>query len=204
MSYDTEEGYDHVLVEARTVGGDDWTTLAERGGATTTEVPTECEAGFLLEEHPALLRYLTPGDPCLPQGTSGTWNTLTGSSDGWQDLAFDLSAFAGKQVEVTVSYVTDPFTGGAGVIVDDTRLLTAGGPQQAAGFEDGLEPWTLPGVPEGSPAGSADFELSPAIGGITGAVVTDDSVLLGFGIEQLRTPAAREAFAGAAVRHLAG
>ena len=29
-------------------------------------------------------------------------------------VAFDLSAYAGQQVEIVVSYVTDPFTGGTG------------------------------------------------------------------------------------------
>ncbi len=54
LSYDTEEGYDNVIVEAHTVGQDDWTTLPEAGGLTSTAVPTECEAGFLLDEHPFL------------------------------------------------------------------------------------------------------------------------------------------------------
>ncbi|RJK96538.1 zinc carboxypeptidase [Vallicoccus soli] len=202
LSWDTEEGYDHVVVEARTPGGEDWTTLPEAGGATSSAVPTECEAGFLLEEHPALLRYLTPGDPCTATGTSGAWNSLTGSSDGWQDLRFDLSAYAGGAVEVTVSYVTDPFTGGAGVIVDDTRLVTAGGEQQEAGFEDGLAPWTVPGEPEGSPANTRDFELSLGLGGITAAIATEDTVLLGFGLEQLASDEARAALAGAALRQL--
>ena len=62
LSFDTEPGYDNVIVEAHPVGSEDWTTLPETGGLTTTEVPAECEAGFLLEEHPFLLHYLTPGD----------------------------------------------------------------------------------------------------------------------------------------------
>jgi hypothetical protein len=63
LSFDTEPGYDDVLLEAHTVGQDNWTTLPETGGLTSTEVPTECEAGFLLE-HPFLLHYLTLGDAC--------------------------------------------------------------------------------------------------------------------------------------------
>ena len=108
LSYDTEPGYDNVIVEAHTVGQDDWTTLPEQGGLTSTDVPAECEADFLLEEHAFLKHYLTPGTPCGATGTSGTWNAMTGSSDGWKDASFDLSAYAGKQVEVFVSYVTDP------------------------------------------------------------------------------------------------
>ncbi len=33
LSYNTEPGYDHVILEAHTVGADDWTTLPEVGGA---------------------------------------------------------------------------------------------------------------------------------------------------------------------------
>ena len=55
LSFDTEPDYDHVIVEAHTVGSDDWTTLPEIGGLTSTDVPADCEPGFLLEEHPFLL-----------------------------------------------------------------------------------------------------------------------------------------------------
>ena len=36
LSYDVEEGYDNVIVEAHPVGTDDWTTLPEAGGLTDT------------------------------------------------------------------------------------------------------------------------------------------------------------------------
>ena len=127
LSFDTEPGYDNVIVEAHTVGQDNWTTLAETGGLTSPEVPAECEAGFLLEEHPFLLHYLTPGDTaCTASGTTGAWNSMTGNSGGWQEANFDLSAYAGQQVEVSISYVTDPSTGGIGVVVDDTALVVGG------------------------------------------------------------------------------
>ena len=89
-------------------------------------MPAECEAGFLLEEHPFLLHYLTLGDACTATGTSGKWNAMTGNSDGWQQVTFDLSAYAGQQVEVSISYVTDPSTGGEGAFIDDTEVLVDG------------------------------------------------------------------------------
>ena len=61
ISYDTEPGFDNVIVEAHTVGQDDWTTLPESGGRTDSAVPDLCEAGFLIDEHPFLAHYLTPG-----------------------------------------------------------------------------------------------------------------------------------------------
>ena len=139
LSFDTEPGYDNVIVEAHPVGSEDWTTLPETGGLTSTEVPTECEAGFLLEEHPFLLHYLTPGgDACTATGTTGQWNAMTGNSDGWQQATFDLSAYAGQQVEVSISYVTDPSTGGVGAFIDDTRVLVGGAAQRGGRLRDRL------------------------------------------------------------------
>ena len=123
IAYDTEEGYDNVIVEIHTVGQEDWTTLPDLNGNTTTAVPTECEVGYYIGLHPQLEHYLTLGDTCSPVGTTGEWNAFTGSSGDWIPVAFDLSAYAGSTVEVVVSYVTDPATGGAGLIVDDTRLV---------------------------------------------------------------------------------
>ncbi|MET0725070.1 MAG: M14 family zinc carboxypeptidase [Leifsonia sp.] len=204
FSFDTEESYDNVIVEARTVGLDDATTLPDLGGGTTTDVPAECEAGFLLDEHPALEAYLTPGDPCLPTGTTGAWNAFTASSGGWVPVSFDLSAYAGKQVEITVSYVTDPGSGGTGLIVDDTRLETTAGTTEAEGFETGLGAWTVPGAPASSPGNASDFERTRGLGGIVAAVATPDTVMLGFGLEQLATDADRTLAVGRVLEHLLG
>ena len=86
LSYDVETGYDNVLVEAHPVGTDDWTTLPEIGGLSATTPPAECEVGFLLELHPFLEHYLTLGETCAATGTTGAWNAITGTSDGWQQV----------------------------------------------------------------------------------------------------------------------
>src|SRR5690606_33821044 len=122
-----EVGYDNVIVEAAPAGTDGWTTLPEAGGATSPAPPTECEGGFLLEMHPFLTHYLTPGDPCANTGTTGEWHAITGDTGGWQQVSYDLSAYAGGSVDVAISYVTDPAAGGIGVFVDDTRVTTAAG-----------------------------------------------------------------------------
>jgi hypothetical protein len=197
LSVDAELGYDHVIVEAHTVNQGNWTTLPDLEGGTTADAPAECAAGFLLEEHPNLLHYLTLGDPCTTAGTSGSWNSFTGSSGGWHDVAFDLSAYAGQQVEVVVSYVSDPFTGGVGAMIDDTALVVGGTATQTEGFETGLGAWSVPGAPAGSPGNSVDWERSAGIGleTITAGVSTADTVMFGFGLEQLETDAARAAIA---------
>ncbi|MGH8826055.1 MAG: M14 family zinc carboxypeptidase, partial [Jiangellaceae bacterium] len=75
LSYLTEPGYDHVIVEAHTVGQDDWTTLPDLNGGTSTAPPAECtDTGFLLAMHPFLRHYLGGAD-CTAPGTSGTWNS---------------------------------------------------------------------------------------------------------------------------------
>ena len=63
LSFDVEGEYDHVIIEAHPVGSDAWTTLPEAGGLTSTTLPAECDAGFLIEEHPFLTHYLTLGAP---------------------------------------------------------------------------------------------------------------------------------------------
>ncbi|MBA9003425.1 M14 family metallopeptidase [Thermomonospora cellulosilytica] len=202
LSFSLETGYDHVIVEARTEGGDDWTTLPDKNGRTSSDVPTECEGEFLLEMHPHLTHYITGGNPCSPTGSTGRWNSFTGESGGWVPAAFDLSAYAGKKVEVSIAYVSDPFTGGTGLFIDDTKVTTTAGQLDAEGFESGLGPWTIAGAPEGSPGNAAEFVRSEAMIDSVSAVVTGDTVLLGFGLEQVGTPAARNALIGRALRHL--
>ena len=42
LSINTEPSYDNVIVEAHTVGQDNWTTLPELNGGTQTDPPAEC------------------------------------------------------------------------------------------------------------------------------------------------------------------
>ncbi|RFS84533.1 zinc carboxypeptidase [Actinomadura spongiicola] len=184
LSYSTETGYDNIIVEAHTAGAEDWTTLADKNGRTSTNVPTDCEQGYLLAMHPFLGHYLTGGNPCRNTGTSGQWNAITGNSNGWVPVAFDLSAYAGKKVEVSISYVSDPGSGGTGLFIDDTKITTSGGQPEAEGFESGLGPWAVKGAPPGSPGNTTEFVRAQAQIDAVSAVATRDTVLLGFGVEQ--------------------
>jgi Zinc carboxypeptidase/Immune inhibitor A-like, MAM domain len=171
LSFDTEPGFDDVIVEAHTVGADDWTTLPLQGGITGNAVPDFCPS--LLDLHPQLKHYLTvSGDTCLPQGTSGTWNKANGSSDGWRQTAVDLSAFAGKNVELSITYVSDQSTGGRGVFVDDTSLVVGGSTVDTAGFETGLAPWQ-----------STTWTQSGTVLRISAAISTARSIVIGFPLE---------------------
>ncbi|MFC8879408.1 M14 family metallopeptidase [Streptomyces ardesiacus] len=203
LLWDTERGYDHALVEAHTTGADDWTTLPEANGATGTAVPAECAAGFYLAGHPWLAHYLTLSDEgCAATGTTGRWNSLTGSSGGWKQTEFDLSAYAGKSVDVSIAYVTDPGSGGRGVLADEASLVVGGTATQTEGFETSLGAWRAAGPPEGSPAVLKDWTRTGTLFQTYAAVTTDDTVLLGFGLEHLAEPAARAALVRQALRAL--
>ncbi|MGW6391870.1 M14 family zinc carboxypeptidase [Streptomyces sp. NPDC055103] len=199
VSYDTEPGYDNLVVEAHTVGQDDWTTLPDTNGGTSTAPPADCGEGYYLRGHPFLARYLTVGeDGCASTGTTGSWNAFTGPSNGWRQASVDLSAWAGKRVELSIAYVSDPGTGETGAFVDDTRLVT-GTTTEAEGFETGLGAWTVPGAPAGSPGNGSDWTRSAALFHSQAAVTTRDTVLLGFGLEHVPGAAERGRLLGRAL-----
>ncbi|MEU2241799.1 M14 family zinc carboxypeptidase [Streptomyces sp. NPDC018338] len=199
ISYDTEPGYDNVVVEAHTVGQDDWTTLPDTNGGTSTAPPADCGEGYYVRDHPFLARYLTVGeDGCASTGTTGSWNAFTGPSNGWRQASVDLSAWAGKQVELSISYVSDPGTGETGAFVDDTRLVT-GTTTEAEGFETGLGAWSVPGAPDGSPGNGSDWTRSAALFHSQAAVTTRDTVLLGYGLEHVTGAAERGRLVGRAL-----
>jgi bacillopeptidase F (M6 metalloprotease family) len=204
LSLNSEQAYDHFIVEAHTVGQDNWTTLPELGGATSTAPPAECtDDGFLLEMHPFLRHYLG-GPTCTAAGTTGTWNSITGSTGGWHQVAYDLSGFAGQQVEVSLSYVTDPGTGGVGAFVDDTRIVVDGATTQVDGFEGETSTWTVSPQPEGSSPNAGNWVIGPGQLDFYAATATDDTLLLGFGLEQLATDAERRQLVQQALGNLLG
>ncbi|MEW1634867.1 M14 family zinc carboxypeptidase [Streptomyces sp. NPDC093801] len=205
LNWNTEEGYDHAVLEARTAGGEDWTTLPEANGSSSTTVPAECGAGFFVNGHPFLRHYLTlDGGGCSPRGTSGAWNSFTGSSNGWKQVSFDLSAYAGKTVEVSLSYITDPGSGGRGVFADEARVSVGGSDQAVEGFETSLGAWTAQGAPAGSPDVPGDWSRTGELFASYPAVTTRDTVLLGFGLEHLPAAADRALLIGKALRSLSG
>ena len=86
----------------------------------------ELPGGLDRAVHPLLAHYQTHNadDTCTPTGTTGVWNAASGNSNGWEQWSIDLSAYAGKQVEISIAYATDWSTQGLGVFVDDTTVST--------------------------------------------------------------------------------
>ena len=196
ISADTEPDWVYVAIEAHTVGVDDWTTLPDLNGNTTQDLGLSCPQIPMVELHPFVQHYETytgpaGGDPaatCAPVGTIGNpvggWNAFTGNSGGFTPWKVNLSAYAGKQVEVSISYISDVGVQGLGVFVDDAKVTADGAVLDQTSFEDGLGGWTVPGAPDGSPGNGNDWIQSASVGYVDGpGVATDRSVYWGFGLE---------------------
>lgn len=198
LSHDTEADWDYVVVEAREVGTDNWTTLPDANGHTAQGTGESCAAGWD-SIHPFVTHYQGAG--CSPTGTSGSWHAATGSSGGWQEWNVDLTAYANKQVEISISYITDWGTQGLGVFVDDTQVLVDGAVTAETSFESDLGGWT----PSPAPAGSRvtnNWERSQTAFQEGAGTVTEDTVFTGFGVEGLSTTAMRNDFVARAMAHL--
>ena len=188
VSADTESHWDYLVVEARTVGQDDWTTLPDKNGLTTRDTGDSCTSGWR-SLHPHVDRYQTfnADGTCSATGTSGEWHSFSGNSSGWKNWVADLSAYSGKQVELSITYITDWGTLGLGVFVDDVIVPGA----TSEGFESGLGAWSVPGSPTGSAPNGNDWIASPTAFYEGAAVATQDTHFLGFGLEGVTGRAAR-------------
>ena len=161
VNRDTEFFFDFLFVESRTAGGGDWTTLPDLNGHTSQDFG---ECPFITEVNPFLLHYLTPrevhtGNPhtpdddiftCDPTGTTGAWNAVSGAGEDWETWTVQLADAGGapRQVELSISYASDFFVQGRGVIVDEIVVSTGEG---STGFEDDgdtFDGWTTPAAPD--------------------------------------------------------
>jgi hypothetical protein len=185
---DTEAGWDFRFVEAPHVGQDDWTTLPDLNGLTTTTGVSGYRCDFYLQLHPFLAHYLTdPGGNvrCAPGGSSGAWNARSGASDGFETWAVDLGANAGSNVEVSISYASDDTIQRRGLVVDD--IVGPGGAGSTSFENDGdtLDGWTVPGPPEGTPPNENDWTVGtaasvPSTGSIARAALDREPEILSF------------------------
>jgi murein tripeptide amidase MpaA len=180
ISYDIEPDWDYAFVEIRPVGSDEWTTLPDKNGLTQTATGESCKEGWVEQIHPHLAHYMDT--ECNPTGTSGDWHAFTGNSAGWKQVEFDLSAYAGQDVELYISYASDWGTQLLGAFIDDIELSGA----ELQDFETDLGDWQATSTEGNAPFNNwvrmtgAGFPEGPAIR-------TADSVYLGFGFEAVDT-----------------
>src|SRR5215212_9709899 len=203
-SYDTEPEWDFLAVEARTAGGDDWTTLPDANGHTSQDTGESCPAassGGWRTLHPHLDHYQTRAadSTCTPTGTTGAWNAASGNSNGWQQWSIDLDKWAGQTVEISIAYISDWGTQNLGVFLDD--IAWPGGSTSFEGTDTGG--WQITGPPEGSGANANNFEITDAGGFPVGSsITTPKSLLFGYGFEAIATPEQRNAVMGRAAAYL--
>lgn len=94
--YDIETDWDYASVQVKEVGSDTWTAI--QGNITTDTDPNEQNPG----------------------------HGMTGSTNGWVDASFDLSAYAGKNIELKFNYWTDVAVSLTGFYVDDISITVDG------------------------------------------------------------------------------
>jgi hypothetical protein len=138
------------FVEAHTPGRGDWTTLRDRNGHTTRTADPAC--AYLVDRHPFLAHYLHPKDDgtCAPQGSTGRW-WGGAAGRGYQHWSVDLGRFAGRTIEVAITYATASDQPGPGAFVDDVVVSTGAGTtsfEKDANTRDG---WRSGRPPTGSP-----------------------------------------------------
>jgi hypothetical protein len=207
-SYNLELDFDYMIVEAHTVGQDNWTTLPDQKGHTSDDLSNDqaCTGGWSNPAdpanvlHPFLTHYQTfnsADGTCSNNGSTGHWNAANGSSAGWQQWQIDLSPYANSQVEVSITVLSDwGLQQFPGVFVDDIEVSTGEGTTSFEDDGDPMDGWTIPGAPQDvggiEGANLNDWVRRGGLGVKEGAAIsTPDSVYLGFGFEGITGTATR-------------
>ena len=202
-SFDLEDGWDFIFVEARPVGTEDWTTLQDANGHNAQDGGDSCWTdGGWNELHARLLNYQTPGrETCSPTGTTGEWWAATGSSGGWQDWKIDLSRYAGQKVEIAVVVATDWASGNLGAWVDDARISVDGSEVSSTSFETDTGVWNVGPAPDGTPNPDPNWTRATQQFQEGAVVGTDDTVYAGFEPATMKTPEERASFFKEVMEH---
>jgi hypothetical protein len=202
FSYDTEPAWDFAFVEAHTVGQDDWTTLPDGNGHTTSNTGESCPAGWF-ELHPWLERYQGADCSGANAATGGEWNATSGRSAGWEEWSIDLSDYAGSEVELAISYASDWAVQGLGAFVDQIEVSTGEGTTSFEEDDDPMDGWEVTGSPEGSAPNPNDWIRTQSVGFEEGAVIRrPDALYFGFGFEGIRGADSRQAVMEKTLQHL--
>jgi hypothetical protein len=139
------------------VGTNRWTTLRDENGHTSRSLGFACPFNLVL--HPFLKHYVTDNgdDTCDPTGTTGAWWAASGQSDGYEHWSVDLSRYAGKTVQLSISYISDDAVQGMGVFVDDVAGPAGQGSTSFEADGNAMDGWTVPGPPPGDAPNPNDW-----------------------------------------------
>jgi len=156
--YEIEALWDFGFVQISTDGGSTWTSL-ENEDTTSEHDPAA---------HPDVVANL-PG--------------FTGSSGGWVEEMFDLSAHAGETALFRFLYVTDWATTETGFYVDDILIIDDSGTLLDDDLEGGSGNWVLGGWEYTTGLAENDWELTfinPVYekGKFSGYEILDDNMYL--------------------------
>jgi hypothetical protein len=198
-SYNLELDFDYLIIEAHTVGQDNWTTLPDQNGHTSPDLSSDesCPGGWSNPAdaenvlHPFLMHYQTfqAGGTCTNTGTTGAWHAANGSSSGWQQFQVNIPGSLGPQVEVSITSLSDwGFQQFPGVFIDDITTSTGEGNTSFEEDADPMDGWTVPGAPQDAEGiegpNRNDWIRRGGLGIKEGAVVaTGDTVYMGHGLE---------------------
>lgn len=123
------------------------TGAAQLGFKANYDIETDFDYGFV-EVNDGSGWKTVPGNLTDP----GFNNGITGSSKGWVDATFDLSAYAGKAVQLRIRYLTDGGVQGNeddpsanGLFLDAITLTSGGTTVLTDGAESGTGGWTADG-----------------------------------------------------------
>ncbi|GHA70874.1 immune inhibitor A domain-containing protein [Streptomyces termitum] len=126
--YDIEAEYDYLYTEVSTDGGANWTAVDG-----------------------------TADGVALPRDAAGS-PALTDVSGAHKKLVYDLSAYAGKKVDLRFRYQTDGGAGGKGFTADAITLTADGATVFADGAENGDNGWTAKGFSRVGKGFSNEYE----------------------------------------------
>ncbi|MCP4593004.1 MAG: zinc carboxypeptidase, partial [bacterium] len=184
ISYNLETDWDYAFVEINEVGADAWTTLPDQNGLTAQGTGDSCADGWVDEIHPFLARYMDAD--CNPSGTTGEWHAFNGNSNGWKQVEMDLTAYAGKTVEIHITSASDWGTQNLGVFIDDIEVSG----YSLEDFETGMGPFSVSVAPD-SIALNNWTRMEGTSFPEGAAIVSPNSLYLGFGFESVDTAANR-------------
>ena len=184
-SYETESDWDYLFVEAHEVGTDDVDHAAGRQRPHRHRHRPELPGGLdRAAPVPGPLPDLgrrTARRPAPP--AAGT--RPPGPRPARRSGPSTCRAYAGKQVELSISYVSDWGTQGIGVFLDDVSVTADGAVVTETSFEADLGGWTVAGPPEGSAPNINDWARSQLAYEEGAVTATTDTIYTGFGLEGL-------------------